>query len=95
MKLTTQIRKTESGKFRASFAEMPSIFYVATTEKEALARLMRLAHALESPNITVDRILPDGDVVLVLNRGGEGGEGAVAKYWEPLPTVYTSRQLTT
>jgi hypothetical protein len=94
MKLTTQIRKTESGGFRASFAEMPSIFYVAPTEKAALDRLMKLAHALESPNIVVDRILPDGDVVLVLSRGEDGGEGDTEEYWEPLPTDYSSQRMT-
>jgi hypothetical protein len=84
VKLTIKTERINSEEFRGSFVEIPSIYYVAKTEDALVDRLMRLAHALESPNIKVDRILPDGDVVLVLDRS-EDGEGDPTEYWEPIP----------
>lgn len=74
MKLTVNIARTRSGLFRASFVELPSIFYVAETEETVRERIDRLAHALESPHIKIQSIRPDGDVVLVLDRDAEVGE---------------------
>lgn len=76
MRLTPVIEKLEDGSYRASFVELPSIYYVADTAVKAGERVERLMHALESPHIRIDKILPDGDVVLVLDREEETEEAA-------------------
>lgn len=73
MELTIQIRRLEDGRYRAEAPELPNVFYVGRTEDEARERMERLAHALRSPHIHIDRVTPDGDVILTLRRE-EGGE---------------------
>ena len=84
MKLTPFVEVLLGGRFKASFVELPTIFFIADTEKVALGRIERLAHALSSPHIRIDRILPDGDVVLVLDRHGTETEEDEEED-EPLP----------
>lgn len=71
MKLTIQIERLLDGRFKGYFVEIPAIYFVGECEGSVQERLGRLAHALESPNIRVERILPSGDVVLILDRGEE------------------------
>ncbi len=73
MELTIQIRRLEDGRYRAEAPELPNVFYEAENEGEARERIERLAHALRSPHIRIERVLPDGDVVLTLARA-EGPE---------------------
>lgn len=68
MKLTIKIERLLDGRFKGFFVETPAMFYTGASEQDLVDRLSRLAHALESPNVWVDRILPNGEVVLVLRR---------------------------
>jgi hypothetical protein len=73
MELTVQIVKCHDC-WMASFAELPQIIYKAATEKEVRNRATRLQHALQSPNIRIDRVTDEGDVILVMNRDGREDE---------------------
>lgn len=68
MNLTVEVGREPDGRYRASLVEMPGIFYLAPTEAEARERMDRLVHALRSPHIQIERIQPDGDVILTLRR---------------------------
>jgi hypothetical protein len=54
---------------------MPEIFYLGDSPAEIRERIDRLAHALRSPHIRIDRVLPNGDVILTLSRFEDGREG--------------------
>lgn len=73
MNLTVEVGRASDGRFRASIIEMPGVFFLASTESEVRERMGRLVHALRSPHISIERILPDGDVILTLRRD-EGEE---------------------
>jgi predicted RNase H-like HicB family nuclease len=90
MRLTPIIERLENGEYRASFSEMPSIHFTGATPAKAGDRLERLMHALESPNIRIDQILPDGDVVLVLDRQDDQEELETESGGEvvPFPSDY-------
>lgn len=75
MKLTVQIERLLDGRFKGYFAEMPEVFYFGETEAQLQERLGRLTHALDSPNIRIDRVTKSGDVILIIERGSEEDQG--------------------
>lgn len=75
MTFTIKVEKIADSKWKASFEEMPHIFYSGNSESEVRERIEKLAHALRSPHIHVDRVLPNGDVILTLSRFEDGHDG--------------------
>lgn len=71
MNLSVATERLTDGRWKATLVELPQIFYAGKTEEEVLERMDRLLHALRSPHIEIDRINPDGDVVLTLRRPEE------------------------
>lgn len=68
MKLTIRVERVSESLLRGSFEELPAVFYESEDEAKLVERLERLAKALSSPHIHISKIMPDGDVVLVLER---------------------------
>lgn len=67
MDLTVQIGRLPDGRWKATFNELPGVIYRGT-KKAVEARAAELVHALRSPHLRVDRITPEGDVILTLSR---------------------------
>jgi len=70
--------KLTDGRWRSSIEGLPGVFFTATTQMAAETRALRLLHALRSPNARIERVLPDGEVVLGISRrrawaGGRSG----------------------
>lgn len=72
MTLTPRVFRMTDGRFRATTEEMPSISYVSHSRADVEMRIERLVQALRSPHVCIDRVTPEGDVILVLSRGGRG-----------------------
>lgn len=85
MELTTRVERLADGRFRAVAEEIPSIFYEGSTEEAVRGRMEQLAKALRSPHIKIDHVLPNGDVILVLDREDEEDEDG-----DDLPTPHIS-----
>jgi hypothetical protein len=68
MNLTIRIDRLPGGRLKGYFEELPGIFYTSSAENSLKERLSRLARALNSPNVRIREVLPDGDVVLELYR---------------------------
>lgn len=78
MELTMKITPLPQGHWKASVSGQAEgfgdIYYIGRSKEEVEERMQRLFHALQSPHIKIDRVEPDGDVVLVLSRVREEGD---------------------
>jgi len=86
MELTVRMERLGDGRYRATTVEMPSISYVGKTEAEVTERMNRLLYALRSPHIKIDRIMPSGEVILILDRTDEEDEDVD-------PPTYSARSI--
>jgi len=68
MELTIKVECRQDATWKATFEEMPTIFYTGRSESEVRERIEKLAHALRSPHIKIDCVLPNGDAVLTISR---------------------------
>ncbi len=82
MELTPKIERLMDGCYRATTIEMPGIFYVGR-ECEVRERMSNLLHAVRSPHILIEKIMPDGDVILTLSRH----EGQILPFPTPRKTL--------
>ena len=96
MELTVQISKQGDEGWKASFEELPAIFYVGATKEEVEERIKQLVHALRSPHISIEDVGPDGDVTLKLSRpGGDGEDRAEFPGFHSAHSSSRARQLVT
>lgn len=72
MDLTVHIRQLSNSRYKATISKLPGIFYIGGSEAEVNERINRLVHALKSPHVQIGQVLPDGDVVLLLDRRLKG-----------------------
>lgn len=79
MNLTVRTECLSDGRWKASLAELPAIFYMGRTEAEVTERIGRLTHALRSEHIKIEAVGLNGDVILTLKRTPE------EEYEEPRP----------
>ena len=68
MMLTPMVERLADGRWKASTVEVPGIVYISPLREEVEQRMARLLYALRSPNIYIKEILPNGDVILTLDR---------------------------